>query len=194
VFDVGFPIDLYDLYGTEYGVIGNGYVDWHSCRESFRGSFAGKANKDGFLFAVPNRQPKKQIDQLKKMATALQDKMALSPEDRFVVEDTKAKNIVYIKLSKLWQKHVRLEFLTAFLRAAKNPARESLEEVLRRGKYLMHTKPAVERFVSGHFLFKKNRLHDFCGWMDTFRGKKPEDVRKMLVRKKRVGSDVQSSL
>jgi len=177
-----YDITIYRVDGTQFGLLHKTYVSWYDCRDLFRLYFAICEHKEGFLFRVPDKGKKKALKVLRKRVAQLQKRMKLKEKDWLEVQSTARPDCVYIRLSKFWQQTHRLCFLSAFLRAAKDVKRDSLKKVLKEGKYLKNTQPAVNRFIKGHTKLKlPEGIGRFRGWNRMFRKKKRSEVAAILV-------------
>jgi len=187
MFKVPFKIACYNFAGYTacyYGSVRTNYVKWDTCREMFFQSYKTSDYRRGFYVALPNRPnggPSKEFAHLEKLLTDLQDKMGLNPKWRLRIMETDRKDARFIRISTFWSRIYRLDFLTAFIRTAKNLKLKTLDEVFARGKYLKHTRPAINRFISGHRKMPDHMVLNFNGWMDFFRKKDDKAVEALLV-------------
>ena len=184
MFDPGFNLLAYSLDGTMYGAVGKTqYICWETCRELFHDCFfdpySDLYRQDGFLFCVPRRHAAAELENVCGRLARLEERLGLSRADRMVSHSTAAPNVLWFEFGPFWYSRVRLEFLTAFIRSAKLCRFANCDAVLKGGKYLKTSRPATERFLSGHTTMAKDAK--FAGWHKTFKNLTEKKVAELLV-------------
>lgn len=137
----------------------NHQMTWFSCREQFHG--AVKPRKDrSFLFfhGVGER------DRIVRFMDECQERIGLPAKYRLVFCDTDQPNVVYVRVGPWWAaQNVRISFLTALLRCGRSYT-DDFQSALFSTTYTRETKPAVDRFLSGHTHYVGNGDQ----WQSTF--------------------------
>lgn len=146
---------------------GKSISNWYTCREQFHPVLRRRKAEKDFLFSAQTPFGKRCVI---KFIEEVQRRIGV-PSDKWVTfRDTNVAGVLSVSPGPWWSnQEMKLSFLTILLRCGltydpDNPTEAVFNNALFCREYTRDTKPAVDRFMSGHTKFKGNSNM----WYQTF--------------------------